>query len=70
MDIALQCQGKRSKEEAGDDVNGWVTLSSALVGMAVDPMCMIEFYKSVKRSATARSVNMFSVLLHGAGFLR
>merc|ERR1712228_488280 len=64
VDIVLQCQGKRPMEDVDDDVNGWITLSFALA-------CMIEFYKSGKRSEAARSVNMFSALLHvGADFLR
>jgi len=71
VDIVLQCQGKRPMEDVDDDVNGWITLSFALAGIAFDLACMIEFYKSGKRSEAARSVNMFSALLHvGADFLR
>merc|ERR1711920_883587 len=64
-------QGKGPMEDVDDDVNGWITLSFALAGIAFDLACMIEFYKSGKRSEAARSVNMFSALLHvGADFLR
>merc|ERR1711920_666599 len=62
-------QGKGPMEDVDDDVNGWITLSFALAGIAFDLACMIEFYKSGKRSEAARSVNMFSALLHvGADF--
>merc|ERR1712113_896339 len=71
VDIVLQCQGKGPMEDVDDDVNGWITLSFALAGIAFDLACMIEFYKSGKRSEAARALNMFTALLHvGADFLR
>merc|ERR1711933_79310 len=40
-------------------------------GVGFDVMCMVEFHKSNQRTGSARSVNMFSALLHvGADFLR
>jgi len=71
--IASQCQAKGHlpMEEGGDDVNGWITLSFALANITFDFVCMTMFYQSSKSSATGRSVNMFSALLHvGADFLR
>jgi hypothetical protein len=77
VNIVSQCQapiaakGEFPMEEGDDDVNGWITLSFALANIVFDIVCMAMFYKSSKSSATGRSVNMFSALLHvGADFLR
>jgi hypothetical protein len=70
-DVVQVCRGKKEGEGEEDDVNGWITLAFAIGGVAFDVMCMIEFHKSNQRTGSARSVNMFSALLHvGADFLR
>jgi len=64
------CMGKAEAEDE-DDVNGWITLGFALGGVGFDLMCLLEFYKSNKKTGSAKSVNMFSALLHvSADFLR
>lgn len=71
--IESQCQAKGQfpMEEGSDDVNGWITFSFAMANGAFDLVCMTMFYQSSKNSATGRSVNMLSALLHvGADFLR
>jgi len=70
-DVVQVCRGKKEGDGEEDDVNGWITLAFAIGGVAFDVMCMIEFHKSNQRTGSARSVNMFSALLHvGADFLR
>jgi len=54
-----------------DDVNGWVTLAFALGGIGFDLACLVEFYKSNKKTNSVKQVNMFSAFLHvGADCLR
>jgi len=73
-DTVQVCRGKKEAPEGDEDeVNGWITLAFAVGGIAFDVMCMVEFHKGNQRSnnGSARSVNMFSALLHvGADFLR
>jgi Co/Zn/Cd efflux system component len=70
-DVVQVCRGKKEGDGEEDDVNGWITLAFAIGGVAFDVMCMVEFHKSNQRTGSARSVNMFSALLHvGADFLR
>jgi len=59
----MVCQGKAAAEDE-DDVNGWITLGFALGGMGFDIMCLIEFYKSNKKTGSAKEVNMFAAFLH------
>jgi Co/Zn/Cd efflux system component len=70
-DVVQVCRGKKEGDGEEDDVNGWITLAFAIGGVGFDVMCMVEFHKSNQRTGSARSVNMFSALLHvGADFLR
>ncbi|CAK8991262.1 unnamed protein product [Durusdinium trenchii] len=69
-ETVLVCQGKASAD-GDEEVNGWITLGFALGGVAFDVMCLIQFYKSNKRTGSGRSVNIFSAFLHvSADFLR
>jgi len=64
------CLGRADAKDE-DDVNGWITLGFALGGVGFDLMCLLEFYKSNKKTGSVKSVNMFSALLHvSADFLR
>lgn len=64
------CRGKKDAADE-DDVNGWITLGFALGGVGFDLMCLLEFYKSNKKTGSGKSVNMFSAFLHvSADFLR
>jgi len=70
-DTVQVCRGKKEAGGEEDDVNGWITLAFAVGGIAFDIVCMVEFHKGNQRTGSARSVNMFSALLHvGADFLR
>jgi len=71
-DTVQVCRGKKEAAEGDEDeVNGWITLAFAVGGIAFDVVCMVEFHKGNQRTGSARSVNMFSALLHvGADFLR
>lgn len=66
----LLCEGKLPEVEE-EGVNGWITLGFALGGVAFDIACLLEFYKSNKKTGCAKSVNMFTAFLHvSADFLR
>jgi len=65
------CRGVAPAEGEADDVNGYITLAFALGGVSFDAMCLVAFYRSNKKTGSARHVNMFSALLHvGADCLR
>mmetsp|Transcript_75243 Transcript_75243/g.232670 ORF Transcript_75243/g.232670 Transcript_75243/m.232670 type:complete len:312 (-) Transcript_75243:424-1359(-) len=69
--IVQVCRGQVPGDGVEEDVNGWITLSFALGGVAFDVACLIAFYRSSRESGSARHVNMFSALLQvGADFLR
>jgi len=65
------CRGVATAGGDEDDVNGHITLAFALGGVVFDVMCLAAFYRSNKKTGSARHVNMFSALLHvGADCLR
>ena len=49
-ETVLVCQGKASAD-GDEEVNGWITLGFALGGVAFDVMCLIQFYKSNKKTS-------------------
>mmetsp|Transcript_23310 Transcript_23310/g.62266 ORF Transcript_23310/g.62266 Transcript_23310/m.62266 type:complete len:214 (+) Transcript_23310:432-1073(+) len=71
-DIMLFCMGVDEPDVKDDNnVNGAITLAFGLAGVVFDLVCLWSFYRSNKKTGSARQVNMFSALLHvGADFMR
>jgi len=58
------CQGSAKNAADEDDVNGWITLAFAIVGMGFDLICFWFFHRGSRKRGEARHVNVFSALLH------